>query len=69
LGFEFEDLGLGLKDVGFNGQWIWARLMKRDNLGEEGRTCNGREERERGREAVEERERKREKRIRWAQQR
>ena len=43
------------------GEGVWQRLMKRDNLGEEGRTCNGREERERGREAVEERERKWEK--------
>jgi hypothetical protein len=35
--------------------------MKRDNRGEEALLCNGREERERCREAVEERERKREK--------
>jgi hypothetical protein len=24
LGFEFEDLGLGFENVGFNGQWIWV---------------------------------------------
>jgi hypothetical protein len=47
--------------------------MKRENMGVwerkgvRGLVCNGREERERGREALEERERKWEKRRRWAQ--
>jgi hypothetical protein len=56
-------MGLGVVIAVVEVVWVWPRVMKRENLGEERRmgVCNGREERERGREAVEERERKREK--------
>ena len=53
----------------YEDRWgFWPRLMMRDNLGEEAVPVMA-ERRERGREAVEERERKREKWIWWGQQR